>query len=125
MHLKPLIVAAALVVSTGLSLAHEEANGPNGGQVIEVQGHHVEFTVKDKEIVLFLTDGDGNPIVSNGATGRVIIQDSGKQLTASLAPAEPNLLSAKLQAPLAVGAKVVVSAKLGDGHGILARFVIK
>jgi hypothetical protein len=42
-----------------------------------------------------------------------------------LAPAAPNLLSARLEAPLATGARVVVSAKLGDGHDIQARFVAK
>ena len=125
MRLKPLLVAAALCAAPGLAFAHEVANGPNGGQVTEVQGHHVEFTVKDKQIVLFLSDGNSKPIASKGASGRVVIQDGGKQLTVDLAPAEPNLMSAKLEAPLAAGAKVVVSAKLSDGHDIQARFVAK
>ena len=124
MRLKHLILAAALLTGPGLALAHEGA-GPNGGQIVEVKGHHVEFTVKDKEIVLFLTDENGKPIESKGATGRVVIQDGGKQVTGDLAPVDPNLLSAKLEAPLAAGAKVVVSAKLGDGHDLQARFVAK
>jgi hypothetical protein len=125
MRLKHLILAAAFFAAPGVALAHEDAVGPNGGQVTEVQGHHVEFTVKDKQIVLFLSDADSKPIASTGASGRVIIQDGGKQLAVDLTPAEPNLLAAKLTAPLAAGAKVVVSAKLGDGHDIQARFVAK
>ena len=124
MRLKHFILAAALATTPGLASAHEGA-GPNGGQIVEVQGHHVEFTTKDKEIVLFLTDEKSKPIASNGASGRVIIQDGGKQVTADLAAVEPNVLSAKLDAPLAAGAKVVVSAKLADGHDIQARFVAK
>jgi hypothetical protein len=124
MRLKYLILAAALLTGPGVALAHEGA-GPNGGQITEVQGHHVEFTVKDKEIVLFLTDKDGKPISSKGASGRIVVQDGAKPITVELAPVDPNLLSAKLEAPLTAGAKVVVSAKLGDGHDIQARFVAK
>jgi hypothetical protein len=119
-----LILAAALVTGPSMALAHEGA-GPNGGQIAEVQGHHVEFTVKDKEIVLFLTDKDGKPIGSKGASGRVVILEGGKKATVDLAPVDPNLLSAKLDAAVAAGAKVVVLAKLGDGHDIQARFVAK
>ena len=44
---------------------------------------------------------------------------------ASLVPADPNVLTAKLEGPPAAGATLVVSAKLSDGHGIQARFVAK
>ncbi|MFA5955976.1 hypothetical protein [Hyphomicrobium sp.] len=125
MRLSPFLIAALFFASPVVALAHDEANGPNGGQVTEVAGHHVEFTTKDKEIVLYLTDGSGKPIESKGASGRVIIQNGAKQLTADLSPTDPNQLSAKLDAPLAAGAKVVVSAKLGDGHGLQARFIAK
>ena len=125
MRLTPFILAVALFAAPGLALAHDVANGPNGGQVTEVKGHHVEFTVKDKEIVLFLSDENSKPIASKGASGRVVIQDGGKQVTVDLAPADPDQMTAKLEAPLASGAKVVVSAKLGDGHDIQARFVAK
>lgn len=53
MRLSHLILAAALLAGPVIASAHEGA-GPNGGQIVEVKGHHVEFTVKDKEIILFL-----------------------------------------------------------------------
>lgn len=124
MRMKQLILAAALLIGPGMALAHEGA-GPNGGQIAEAQGHHIEFTTKAQEIILFLSDKDGKPIASKGASGRIVVLDSGKQVTADLAPVEPNLLSAKLEAQIAAGAKVVVSAKLGDGHDLQARFVAK
>ena len=40
-------------------------------------------------------------------------------------PADPNLLTAKLEANPASGAKVVFSAKLSDGDELQARFVTK
>ncbi len=57
--------------------------------------------------------------------GRAIIQDGGKQVTVDLVSTEPNLMVAKLDAPLKAGAKVVVSCKLADGHEVHSRFVAK
>lgn len=125
MRLKHLVLAAALLAAPGFAIAHEQEQGPNGGQVTDIQGHHVEFTVKDKEIVLYLSDADSKPIDSKGATGRIVVLDGGKQASADLAPVEPNILSAKLDAAPAAGAKVVISAKLSDGHELQARFVTK
>ena len=105
--------------------AHEGDNGPHGGQVVEVKGHHVEFTTKGGEITVYLSDEAEAAIPSKGATGRAVILEGAKQSTVPLTPAEPNLLTAKLEAALAAGARVVVSAKLADGHDILARFVVK
>lgn len=124
MRLKYFVLAAALFAAPGLAIGHEGA-GPNGGQIVEIKGHHVEFTMKDKEVVLFLSDADSKPIESKGATGRVVVLDGGKQASVDLAPVEPNILSAKLEAVPASGAKVVVSAKLSDGHELQARFVTK
>lgn len=105
--------------------AHENANGPHGGQLVDVKGHHVEFTVKDTAITVYLTDDKDGPIASTGATAKAVIQDGGKSANISLAPAEPNLLIGTLAAPLSAGAKIVIAGKLADGHEILARFVAK
>ena len=124
MRLSHLLTAAVLLIGPSAALAHEGA-GPHGGQLAEIQGHHVEFTVKDKEIVIYLTDEKGAPIDAKGASGRVVILDGAKQASADLTPADPNLLTAKLEANPASGAKVVFSAKLSDGDELQARFVTK
>jgi hypothetical protein len=125
MRLPHLIMAAILVAAPVAAAAHDIAVGPNGGQVIDDKGHHLEFTVKGQEIVLYLSDEQSKPIASKGASGRIVVQSDGAQATAALMPADPNLLTARLQAPPAKGAKVVVSAKLGDGHDVQARFVVR
>ena len=124
MRLSYLLTAAVLLLGPSVALAHEGA-GPHGGQLTDIQGHHVEFTVKDKEVVLYLTDNKGGPIDSKGASGRVVILDGGKQTSADLTPVDPNLLTAKLEAAPTPGAKMVLSAKLVDGHELQARFVAK
>ena len=125
-------VAIALLAMIGLAtvagqgaFAHDADTGPNGGQVVEAKGHHVEFTSKDSTIPVYLSDGAHAAITIKGASGRAVIVEGSKQSTVTLTPAEPNLLTAKLGAPLDAGARVVVSAKLGDGHDVLARFVVK
>ncbi|RTL64229.1 MAG: hypothetical protein EKK41_21720 [Hyphomicrobiales bacterium] len=105
--------------------AHDTSAGPNGGQVIEVKGHHVELTTTGKDLTLHLTDEAHAAIASQGASGRAVILEGSKQATAALTPAAPNKLVAHLDAPLAAGARVVVTAKLADGHEIVVRFVIK
>lgn len=124
MRLKYLVLAAALFAVSELSSA-QEAAGPNGGQLTEVKGHTVEFTIKDKEIVLFLSDSKGLPITTQGTTGRVVVLDGDKKTSAELTASEPNILSAKLEAQPAAGAKVVVSVRHSDGHELQARFVTK
>ena len=127
MRLTVLIAAVSLLAGTSFALAHEghAAKGPNGGQVVEDAGHHVEFTTKDTQVVLFLTEASDAPLATKGATGRVIVQDGAAQAIADLTAAEPNQLTAKLAAPIKPGSKLVVAIKLADGHDVKARFVTK
>jgi hypothetical protein len=122
MHLK-IIVALSLLALPIAAEAHDVVKGPNGGQVIDDAGHHLEFMLSGTEIMLYLTDNDDKPISSAKAMGRVIVQDGGKQAAIDLAAVEPNVLSAKLAAPLATGAKLAVTIKLSDGRDVKARFV--
>ena len=125
MRFKHIILAVALVAAPGLASAHDQAKGVNGGQVVDDAGHHVEFTSKGGEIALFLTDEADKPISAAKATGRVIIQEGAKQSAADLTVMEPNMLMAKLAAPLSPGAKLAVIIKFADGHDVKARFVTK
>ena len=125
MHTKTMLATIALILAPALAIAHDVAKGPNGGQVVDDNGHHIEFTTKDNQIMLFLADNGDKPITTKGATGRVIVQDGAKQSTADLVATEPNLMTAKMATPIKVGAKLVVSVKLGDGHDVKARFVAK
>ena len=125
MTVRTLTLFAALSLMPMTALAHDLEKGPNGGQVVDVKGHHVEFTTKDNAIVVYLTGDKDAPIASAGAEGKAIVQEGGKASTIALTPVEPNVMTGKLEAPLTAGSKVVVSGKLSDGHEILARFVTK
>jgi hypothetical protein len=122
---KTVLTSLMLAALNIAAIAHDLEKGPNGGQLIDIKGHHVEFVAKAGAIVIYLTGDKDAPIASKGAEGRAIVQANGKAETLSLTPEEPNLLTAKIGAPLSPGAKVVVTGKLSDGHEIQARFVVK
>jgi len=107
------------------ALAHDSENGPNGGPIVEVKGLHVELIAKGADLAVVLSDAGHAPVASKGASGRAVILDGSEQRTLPLSPAEPDRLTAKLDKPLASGARVVVSAKLASGQELLARFVLK
>jgi hypothetical protein len=125
MRLKTLALAVALLAVPLLARGHDVVKGPNGGQVVDDGGSHIEFTTKEGAIVFYLSDNADVPVSSAKVTGRVIIQDAGKTGTNELTPMEPNALSAQLTAPLSAGAKLAVSIKLGDGRDVKARFVVR
>jgi hypothetical protein len=125
MHVKTIALAVALLLVPLTAGAHNVVKGPNGGQVIDDGGSHIEFTTKADEIVIYLSDNADAPVSSAKASGRVIIQDIGKTSNAELAPSEPNVLSCKLAGPLSAGAKIAVTIKLGDGRDVKARFVLR
>ena len=124
-HPSRLVLSAALVLaSMSGAFAHETAKGPNGGAVVDVDGHHVEFVPSATEMTFYLTGDADAPIASTGAKVKAIAQDAGKTAQIDLAPVEPNKLVGKLAAPLAKGAKVVVTGALSDGHSLQAKFVM-
>ena len=120
-----LVLGSALILaSVSGAVAHEAAKGPNGGAVVDVAGHHVEFVPSATEMTFYLTGEADAPIASTGAKVKAIAQDAGKTAQIDLAPVEPNKLVGKLTAPLTKGAKVVVSGVLSDGHSLQAKFVM-
>jgi hypothetical protein len=120
---RALLLAAAFAASGSLiTTAHEAKKGPNGGAVIDVEGHHVEMVATPAEITFFLTDEKDAPVPAAGAEATAILQSGDKMANLELAIAEPNKLVGKLEAPLAAGSKIVISGTLADGHGLQGRF---
>jgi len=120
-----LFAGLLLALASPLSRAHEVAKGPHGGTVVTVEPNHIhlELTTNGPEIVVYVTDKADAPIATAGASGRAVIQMSGKTTTVTLAPGEGNRLSGKAEAPVTKGARVVVSASLAGGVNLQARFV--
>ncbi len=118
----PTLALASLALLPPAS-AHDQAKGPNGGPVVEVAGHHIEFVPSASEITFYLTGEKDAPLDSAGAKAKAIVQSDGKNAQLDLAPVAPNKLVGKIAAPLKPGAKVAVSGALADGHSLQSRFV--
>jgi hypothetical protein len=115
-------LATAPLAARAQGSGQAPARGPNGGRVVVSDGHPVEFVASGPELTFFLQDDDGSPLRTRGVSGRAVVQQGGQTATVQLAPAEPNRLVGRLEAPVAPGARVVFSAAL-HGHRMQARFV--
>jgi hypothetical protein len=102
--------------------AAQVQKGTNGGDVVVVEGHPIEFVSKGQQIIFFILEDDGKtPTQTKGTTGRAVVQDAGKTTAVTLAPEEPNKLVGQLAMPLGSKARIVLSAKVAD-HTLQARF---
>jgi hypothetical protein len=102
--------------------AAQTQKGTNGGEVVVMEGHPIEFVSKGQEITFYILEDDGkSPTPTKGFAGRAVIQDAGKTVAVNLVPAEPNMFVGQLPMPLGSKARVVLSAKI-PGHVLQARF---
>ncbi len=96
--------------------------GDNGGDVVVMEGHPIEFVARGQEITFYILEDDGkSPTPTKGFAGRAVIQDAGATVSVALSPAEPNMFIGQLAKPLGSKARVVFSAKV-PGHTLQARF---
>jgi hypothetical protein len=103
--------------------AHAQKVGPNGGPLGGAGPHQAELVVAPEELTVYLLE-NGKPHESKGATFRVVVQQEGKTTTINLADDGGKRLVAKLPAPLAKGAIVVLTGKDNHGDQFSARYVV-
>ncbi len=124
------IVSVIMLAVVPWALAHgpggAKVSGAHGGDIVDVEGGHIELVIGATELVLYITDRKDAPLATVGFTARAIIQDGGRQAVLPLVPRAPNLLVTPLAAPLSKDAKVAVSTPLvNGGKPVQARFVVR
>lgn len=120
---KFIIAITALAAAASLAVAGDvSGKGPNGGRIADAGNFHVEFLSKGTDVIVHVFDHDNDPVSSAGMTGRLTVQEKGKTRTADLKPEEPNRLTGTLEAPLAEGARVIVSLTPKSGKPAQARY---
>jgi hypothetical protein len=121
---KRLSVAALCAGIAFAAAAESTKKGDNGGEVVVMEGHPIEFVARGQEIAFYIMEDDGkSPTPTKGFSGRAVVQDGGKTTAVALSPAEPNMFVGQLAMPLGSKARVVFSAKV-PGHTLQARFTI-
>ena len=115
-------IVSLIFVLAAFAAGAQSIKGENGGDVVVMEGHPIEFVSKGQTITFYILEDDGkSPTPTKGFTGRAVIQDGGKTMAVTLAPAEPNMFVGQIAMPLGSKARVVFSAKV-PGHTLQARF---
>jgi hypothetical protein len=115
-------IVSLIFVLVAFAAGAQSSKGENGGMVVVMEGHPIEFVSNGQSITFYILEDDGkSPTPTKGFSGRAVIQDAGKTTAVNLSPAEPNMFVGQLAMPLGSKARVVFSAKI-PGHTLQARF---
>jgi hypothetical protein len=118
--------AVAFVIACALASAPSavaQKAGPNGGLLAGKVGHETELVVTPAELRVYLID-HGKIHSIEGVRVRAVISQDGKTRTVALVP-DGDKFVAKLPAPLAKGAIVVITGKDDHGDAVSARYILK
>lgn len=113
---------AAVLFAAMLGLAAPAwASDKHGGHEVQVGKFHVELTVKDREVTLYVRDQADKPLDAKSVKATATVLSGKDRATLELAPAGEGL---KGQAPFSVAkdAKVVVSFSIAGAKNEQARF---
>lgn len=121
-----LIVIIMSMAFAGSALAHSDSKfikGPNGGHIVDAGGgkQHWELVASGKELTLYVSDGEEQPVKTEGgtATGQVLV--GGKTINVNFAPSGSNTLKAAGDFTAAKGMKVIVKTTNVGGQSMQAR----
>jgi hypothetical protein len=99
-------------------------SSPHGGQVRAAGPYHLELVVKNKELVLHVTDHANNEINTIGGEGKANIQldKTVSRITVKLEPSENNMFKGSGDFQINPETVIVVFVKLPEQDAYAARF---
>ena len=125
MIVRSLFFLLSLFITLGNAYAHGPEQGPNGGQVQDLAGHHVELVMQGDEIVLYLFGAQNEPVAAEGVVATATVLARGAQPeTVSLQPAGSNVLRGRGKLVEQPGLKVVVSLTLPGRRPQIGRYAL-
>ena len=122
MIVRNLVFVLILCVIGSTADAHGPEQGPNGGEMQDLAGSHVELVAKDNEIVVYLFDVENKPMPAQGVVATATLLAQGKQEIVTLQPAEGNVMRGRGAFMAQPGLKVVVSLTLPGQRPQLGRY---
>ena len=122
--MKPInvIFAAALLCLSVAARADGPTIGPNGGQVRDAGKYHLELTVKDTALTVYVTGSKDAKIATKGATGTATVLAGKSTSNVKLEPGSENVLAGNGSFQPVPDMKVVVSVTLPGQPPVQARF---
>ena len=118
----PLIIFQPVWAHTDEQL--DTISSPHGGQVRAAGPYHLELVVKDRELVLYVTDHASQEIKTDGGEGKANIQQdkTGSKITVKLEPAQNNMFKGSCDSQINPETVIVVFVKLPEQDAYGARF---
>ena len=122
--MKPINVmfAATLLFLSVAARADGPTIGPNGGQVRDAGKYHLELTVKDTALTVYVTGSKDAKIATKGATGTATVLAGKSTSNVKLEPGSENVLAGNGSFQPVPDMKVVVSVTLPGQPPVQARF---
>ena len=118
----PLIIFQPVWAHTDEQL--DTMSSAHGGQVRAAGPYHLELVVKDRELVLYVTDHAGQEIKTDGGAGKVNIQhgNAGSKITVTLEPSQNNTFKGSCDSQINPDTVIVAFVKLPEQDAYAARF---
>ena len=122
--MKPINVmfAASLLCLSVTARADGPAIGPNGGQVKDAGKYHLELTVKDTALTVYVTGSKDAKVATTGAAGSATVLAGKTTSSVKLEPRGENALAGSGGFQPVPDMKVVVSVTLHGQPPVHARF---
>lgn len=121
-----LILALTFVLSLAVPAmaqhSHGAQKGPNGGQVEDVAGVHLEFVSSGTTVTFYVLDESNKPASAKGITASALIIAGTDRETITLTVEGENALKGELKKPIAANATISVTLKTPAGKSGQARF---
>lgn len=120
----------ALALATGSAAAHEgEIKAQHGGQIHMAGPYHIELVMnkdskeaKENPLLVYVTDHDGNKVVTKGSSGSATVLAGKTKTTVKLVEDGDNRLKGSATYAANANIKVVVSISMAGQAAEQARF---
>ena len=118
-----LLVAFALAWASPAAAQHAYgAKGPNGGQMEDVAGVHVELLTAGSTVTLNVFDEGSKPVSTTGFSASALVTAGSNRETLTLTPQGQNSLRGEAKSVALKGATISITLKAATGKSGQVRF---
>ncbi|CAM5283950.1 hypothetical protein AFEL58S_00020 [Afipia felis] len=118
-----LLVAFALAWASPAAAQHAHgAKGPNGGQMEDVAGVHVELLTAGSTVTLNVFDEGSKPVSTTGFSASALVTAGSNRETLTLTPQGQNSLRGEAKSVALKGATISITLKAATGKSGQVRF---
>lgn len=122
--MKKLLIAVSIALSSSLAFADGDLKPHHGGAMAEAaSGNRIELVAGTEQLTVYLTNHDGKPVDSKGASGEITLLSGTEKTKTPLTPTSDNQMTAKASAT--AGAKAIVKFTLPGKAAEQVRLTLK